>query len=221
MQPPLRFKLVPWSLVTAPDGGRRSIRGCSIASRRDEPFSNTCRSGYEHPCDTCDRSRPGSPTMTPPNPSHRQNKIFAAAADGQPTAEQDTDHSDEHSDPDSDPDSTVLVHTSRLHDRVVYHEIGTDGRPLCNTGGEFTLVSRADAREHTNGRCNVCTRVHTGRADHRPCPHCGQSIATTRWPQHVRSCSGPHQCNLQSETFRDGEANNQQTEASENRGGKL
>ncbi len=158
--------------------------------------------------------------MTPSHPSHRQAKIFAAVADGQPTAEQDTDLSDEHSDPDPDPDSTVLVHTSQLHDRVVYHEIGTDGRPLCNTGGEFTLVSRADAREHTNGRCKVCTRVHTGRADHRSCPHCDQPIVTNRWPQHVRSCSGPQQSTLQSETFEDEEPTTQQTETSENSRGK-
>ena len=158
--------------------------------------------------------------MTPSNPSHQQNKIFAAAADGQPTAEQDTDHSDEHSDPDPDPDSTVLVHTSRLHDKVVYHEIGTDGRPICKTGGEFTPVSRTDAREHTNGRCDVCTRVHTGRADHRSCPHCDRPIATTRWPQHVRSCSSPHQCNLQLEAFRDGEHTTQQSTPSENGEGK-
>lgn len=160
--------------------------------------------------------------MTPSHPSHRQAKIFAAAVGGKPTAEQDTDHSDEHSNPDSDPDldSTVLVHTSRLHDRVVYHEIGTDGRPLCHTGGEFTLVSRADAREHTNGRCKVCTRVHTGRANHRSCPHCDQPIVTNRWPQHVRSCSGPQQSTLQSETFEDEELTTQQTETSENSRGK-
>ena len=208
--------------MTAPDGGRRSAFGWSIASRRDASSANTCRPASEHLCVTDGRSLPGPFTMTPSHPSHRQAKIFAAAADGQPTAKQDTDHSGEHSNPDSDPDpdSTVLVHTSRLHDRVVYHEIGTDGRPLCQTGGEFTLVSRADAREHTNGRCKVCTRVHTGRADHRSCPHCDQPIVTNRWPQHVRSCSGPQQSTLQSETFEDEEPDTQQIEAGENGGGK-
>lgn len=188
--------------MTAPDGGRRSALDCSIASRRDASISNTCRPGSEHVCVTCGHSLPRPFTMTPPNPSHRQNKIFAAAADGQPTAEQDTEHPDDHSD--SDPESTVLAHTARLHDRIVYHEMGNDGQPICGITGDFTPVPRVDAREHTKGRCRHCTRIHTGESDHRSCPHCDQSIATSHWPQHVRKCGEPHQCTLQSDTFRGG-----------------
>ena len=197
-------------MVTAPDGGRRSTRGCSIASLRDEPFSNTCGPASEHRRVICDRSLASTSTMTPLETSTHRDKIVVPTIEqssNQSSASEQNGDQSSSSDPasesepttDSKPASDSGSHSerpasdrgSRLlpHSEGVYHLSDDDGNPLCRAAGTFATVSVSEAREKTR-LCRNCRTLQEGHVGTRPCPRCGRPIRLTRWPQHFRACRG-------------------------------
>lgn len=180
------------------------MRGCSSASVRDAPLSNTYRPGCDRSQANQSRSQLGACTMTPPENSTHQDKIVV------PTVEQSSNQSPESgqdckpsrtpnpeaeaelevkSESDREPPAPVRTYRLLPASGGFYHVIDDDGRPVCRTDGTFTKVPASEAREKTR-ICRNCKTLQEGQVDTHPCPKCGRLIRITRWPQHVRTCSG-------------------------------
>lgn len=129
---------------------------------------------------------------TTSDPSTQKHALTVAADDftepNAPVGERmDTESESTHT---TDAESNrALVSQSSVRNVQVYHLDDGTGNPLCRSTGTYDSLSIEEAKERTSRLCRSCECQHHGEHDTRPCPHCGESVALTWWPMHVRDCS--------------------------------